>query len=80
MLMAMSVVQDRSGFSFLAPPVYQYICGVDIPRISIADEDVPDYDVRKIIEEVHEHPILSWELGCIYTCSLLMHIVHVPTH
>lgn len=53
--MAMSIVQDGSGFSFLAPPVYQYICGVDIPRIAIADEDVPDYDVRKIIEEVHEH-------------------------
>ena len=58
MLMAMSIVQDGSGFSFLARPVYEYICGVEIPQIAIADEDVPDYDVRKMIEEVHEHTIL----------------------
>lgn len=38
----------------------------------IADEDVPDYDVRKMIEEVHEHTILWWEQGaCVYTWSLL---------
>lgn len=66
MLMAMSIVQDGSGFSFLAPPVYQYICGVDIPRIAIADEDVPDYDVRKIIEEVHEHTRF-----CVRGCYLI---------
>lgn len=58
MLMAMSIVQHGTGFSFSAPLVYQYICGVDISRSAIEDEDVPDYDVRKMIEEVHEHTML----------------------
>lgn len=52
MLMAMSIVQGGSGFPFLAPPIFQYICGVEIRRISISNEDVPEYDVKKLIEDV----------------------------
>ena len=44
--MAMSSVQDGTGYSILTPPGHQYICGVNIPRIDIADENNPDYDVR----------------------------------
>ena len=66
MLVAMSIVQDGSGFSFLAPPVYQYICGMEIPRIAIADEDVPDYEVRKLIEEVCVH---IYAAVCMRGCS-----------
>ena len=61
MLMAISVVQDGSGFALLAPPVFQYICGMDIGRISILNEDIPDYEVKKFIEEVY---IISYTYNC----------------
>ena len=42
-LMAISLVQGGSGFPFVAPPVYQYLCGVEMPTIEL--QDVPNFEV-----------------------------------
>lgn len=55
MLMAMSILQDGSGFAFIAPPVYKYICGQDITEISIVNEDVPDYEASALLRKVSRH-------------------------
>ena len=50
--MAISLLQEGSGFPFFAPPIYQYLCGADIATIEVAMEDIPDFEVRNLIEEV----------------------------
>ncbi len=51
-LMAMSLVQQGSGFPFIAPPVYQYLCGTEMHMIELTTEDVPNYEVRLLLHEV----------------------------
>ena len=51
--MAVSVLQDGSGFPYFALPVYQYVCGADIATIDVQVEDVPNIEVKALIEEVY---------------------------
>ena len=51
-LMAMSLLQQGSGFPYLAPPVYQYISGVEVSKIDVSVEDIPNVEFRSIIEKV----------------------------
>ena len=51
-LMAMSLLQQGSGFPYLAPSVYQYISGVSIPSIDVSIEDVSNFELRSIIDKV----------------------------
>ena len=51
-LMAMSLLQQGSGFPYLAPPVYQYISGVEVSKIDVSVEDIPNVELRSIIEKV----------------------------
>lgn len=58
-LMAMSLLQQGSGFSYLAPPVYQYISGVELSMIDVSIEDVPSFELRSIIEKVRLYKVMS---------------------
>lgn len=51
-LMAMSLVQEGSGFPYIAPPVYEYLCGAELSTIDPTIEDVPNLEVKSFIEEV----------------------------
>jgi len=58
--MAMSVVQGGSGFQFMAPPMYKYLCGSEIPLISIEIDDIPNTRIRHLLQEVN----LKQQLHC----------------
>ena len=53
--MAMSLVQGGSGFLYIAPPMYDYLCGIDILSITLTLDDVPSCDVRKLLQQVVVH-------------------------
>ena len=53
--MAMSLVQDGSGFPFLAPCIYQYLQGMKVHDISVDIADVADYASRSLLEKVILH-------------------------
>ena len=50
--MTMSLLQQGSGFPYLAPSVYQYISGVSISSIDISIEEVSSIELRSIIDKV----------------------------
>ena len=58
-LMAMSLVQEGSGFSFMAPPMYKYLCGIEMASIDVTVKDVPNEEVKALIEEVRVQEYLS---------------------
>ena len=49
--MALSLVQGGSGFPYLAPPVFKYLCGQDIAEIRVAIEDVPNIEVHVFVKK-----------------------------
>ena len=51
-LMAMSLIQGGSGFPYLAPPMYDYLCGKDAISIEVSAEDVPSIDVTQLLQKV----------------------------
>ena len=51
-LMAMSITQQGSGFPYIAKPVYDYLCGLNLSQIVATVEDVPDFEVLAFINEV----------------------------
>jgi hypothetical protein len=51
--MAMSLVHGGSGFPFFAPPMYQYLCGMEVSSIDVRMEDVPNLEVRSLLEKVY---------------------------
>ena len=57
--MAMAIVQGGSGFHFLAPCVYQYLCGVDVSAIPVSTDDIPDYKVTAVVQKVYHLEVLS---------------------
>ena len=50
--MAMSLLQEGSGFPYIAPPVCKYLCGAELWMIDPTIEDVPNLEVKSLIEEV----------------------------
>ena len=50
--MTMADVQGGSGFHFLAPRVYQYLCGVDVSAIPVSTDDIPDYEVARPVARI----------------------------
>ena len=48
--MAMSLVQDGSGFPYMAPPLFEYLCGMS--TIDMTKEDVPSYEVQQLLQQV----------------------------
>lgn len=56
-LVAISVVQGGSGFHVFNSSVYQYLCRADVTPIIIIPPicQVPEVEVREVLEQVHEH-------------------------
>lgn len=50
--MAMSLVQGGSGYPFIAPPVYDYLCDIDLLKIEITVEDIPIAEIRRFVQKV----------------------------
>ena len=48
----MSIIQGGSGYPFFAPSLYQYICGKDVCSISPELIEVPDLELRTVLEKV----------------------------
>lgn len=64
-LMAMSLVQGGSGFPFFAPPMYQYLCGMEMSSIAVSTQDVPNLEVLSLLEKVHDFLYLTTSEQCI---------------
>ena len=62
--MAMTIVNCGGGYPFFAPSVLSYLCGVPLTNILVDNDEVPDYKMKTIIEEVM-HCLLSLS---IYLC------------
>ena len=50
--MAMSLVHGGSGFPFISPCVFKYLCGENPLEISVETSDVADMTVRAMVDEV----------------------------
>ena len=50
--MTMSLLQQGSGFPYMAPSVYEYISGVSISSIDISIEEVSSIELLSIIDKV----------------------------
>jgi len=61
-LVAVSVVQGGSGLHVFNSSVYQYLCGADVTTIIPSICQVPDVEVREVLEQVHEH---------VHVCTLV---------
>lgn len=48
-LMALSLAQEGSGFSFFAPCMFDYICGKDVHEITVDVNSVPDYEAHDLL-------------------------------
>ena len=70
-LMAISLVQGGSGFPFFAPPVYQYLCGVEMPTIEL--QDVPNFEVISLLEKVYMQIVMLLFLADSQINSRMIH-------
>ena len=50
--MAMSFVQGESGFPYFSKCDFRYLCGVPLHEIDVALCEVPDFEVKFILEQV----------------------------
>ena len=52
--MAVSLVQEGSGFPYIAPPVYKYlhVCSAELSTIEPTVDDVPNLEVTSFIKKV----------------------------
>lgn len=50
--MAMSLVQDGSGYPYFAECVHMYLQGVSVMKLKVEIEDVSDYEVQSFLKEV----------------------------
>ena len=50
--MAMGIAQIGTVFPFFSKSTYDYLCGVPIASIHIYEDEVPNYEVRALIENV----------------------------
>ena len=51
-LMALSLVHGSSGFPFLAKLKYEYLCGLTWSSITVANDEVPSYEVKALLNKV----------------------------
>ena len=57
-LVAMSVVQGGSGVHGLSPSVYNYLSGVPVSDIIVSVTEVPDPEVKELLEKVSNFYLL----------------------
>lgn len=51
-LMAMTIINCGGGYPFFAPSVYSYLCGIALNDIVVHSDEVPDYEMKTMINEV----------------------------
>ena len=51
-LVAVSVVQAGATYPFLSNATFQYICGKRISEIELNASDIPDAEIRNLVEKV----------------------------
>ena len=51
-LLSASVTQGGSGVHLFNPSVYNYICGIDAADIKPSIEEIPDFEVRELLDQV----------------------------
>ena len=49
-LIAMGITQGASGFCFFATSLYFYLCGTDIADIEVPDSEVPNVEVKLLLD------------------------------
>ena len=69
----MTLVNGGSGFCFMAPPVYQYLCGRDLRDISVSVADVPDAQVRHVLRKVYVP--FRYRLYELFLLSEFLHMI-----
>lgn len=52
MLVGMSLIQGGSGLPFLAPAMYDYICGKDVCSIVATTGEIPNAELKATLERV----------------------------
>ena len=62
MLMSASIASP-----YLAPPMYEYLCGWDVTSISVADLDVPNYEVRELLRCAY--------ITCVLYNKIKLHLI-----
>ena len=50
--MAASITQGGSGIHLFNSSVYKYICGSDVADIKPPLEEIPDIEVREVLDQV----------------------------
>ena len=69
----MSISQDGSGFPFLAPPIYEYLCGKK--DIDIVLDDIASFELREFLQQVSN---ISYVQSCtVYVLNVNTCTVHV---
>ena len=48
----MGITQGASGFCFFATSLYSYLCGADIADIEVPDSEVPNLEVKFLLDQV----------------------------
>ena len=54
--MGMSLLREGPGYPYMAPAVYDYISGCEIPKLTATFEEVPDASVRSVLSQVFALP------------------------
>ena len=57
--MGMSLLREGPGYPYMAPAVYDYISGCEIPKLTATFEEVPDASVRSVLSQVFALPSCS---------------------
>ena len=52
--MAMGLAHGASGFPFLAPYVFHYLCKPEALSANLSEEDIPDFDAKDLVEKVRK--------------------------
>lgn len=50
--MAMSLVNGGSGYPYMAVPMYRYLCGGNVTADLITTADIPNMEVRQLVQKV----------------------------
>lgn len=51
-LMAMRLSHEASGFPYLAPSAFRYLCKPETLSANLREEDIPDFDAITLVEKV----------------------------
>ena len=70
----MSLLQDGSGIPFLAPPVFQYLCGTSAEHVQVCIDDSPTLEVKGLVQSVSRNCTVVNVCVCVCACVCLRDI------